>query len=349
MPSFEIPDGPATVKLDSGPPGAKAPRTGSVVFSVTNKTAAPLAGRLGVQVAGGSKADWFTIDGERERNFAPGETQTAAIRVAVPADVAPGDYNFRLRVVSVKDPDNDHTAGPVATARVAGAAAPKPVTPVWPFIVAAIVVLLIAGAAIWWFVIRPGQVIPGDNETEANEVVGNTVVAPPVATTVTVPDLQRHPLTDAEALAGRLDVTKVALDPLDLVAVGEIQSQSPAPGTVVPRGSPLVVRYNPGVLVPSVFNLNLGDAANKLRDAGLGNSPYTSCVEGPVDKVATQEPKAGGYAPKNSTVKIYLRVGTPSGNGPLSARLCQVRELRGEAVIRAMQGVSVMDVINQRH
>ncbi|PXA87498.1 serine/threonine kinase, partial [Nostoc sp. 3335mG] len=140
MASFEIPDGPTTVSLKAGS-DPKAPRTGSIVFTVNNKATDAMAGRLSVQVAGQTKAEWFAIDGEPERDFPAGGSQTASIKIAVPPAVPPGDYPFRLRVVAVNDPDNDHTEGPVTTAKVM---APPVVTNggghLWVWIVIAVVV-----------------------------------------------------------------------------------------------------------------------------------------------------------------------------------------------------------------
>ena len=157
MPTFEIPDGPTTVELKrSG--DATSPATGSIVFNVTNKSAEPRAGRLGVVVSGSSQDAWFAIDGERERTFAAGETQTATIKVCAPPEVAAGDYPFRLRAVSVDDPDNDHAEGPVATAKVPAAPAPTAAKPKWwLWILIALVVLLLIGGALWFAFGRGGD------------------------------------------------------------------------------------------------------------------------------------------------------------------------------------------------
>src|SRR4051794_7489965 len=119
MPTFEIPDGPTTVELKrSGDAQNPGPATGSVVFNVTNKSPDSCAGRLSVVPSGSAKEEWFALEGDRERTFGAGETQTAKINVSAPADVAAGDYPFKLRAVAVNDPDNDHAEGPVATAKV---------------------------------------------------------------------------------------------------------------------------------------------------------------------------------------------------------------------------------------
>src|SRR5690348_13403759 len=139
MPTFEIPDGPTTVELKrSGDPKNPAPAQGSAIFNVTNKSGASCAGRLSVQVAGSTKAEWFTIDGDRERNFDAGQTQTANVKITIPPDVVAGDYPFRLRAVAVNDPDNDHTEGAVTTAKLIGADV-KPTNRWWLWILIGLV------------------------------------------------------------------------------------------------------------------------------------------------------------------------------------------------------------------
>src|SRR4029453_7845819 len=119
MPTFEIPDGPTTLELErSSDPKGTTPAQGSAVFNVTNKASESRDGRLRVQAAAPSKAEWFTVDGDRERTFGAGETQTATVRINIPNDVAEGDYPFRLQIVEVNDSDNDHTEGPVTTAKL---------------------------------------------------------------------------------------------------------------------------------------------------------------------------------------------------------------------------------------
>lgn len=153
MPTFEIPDGPTSVELKrSGNAQNPGPATGSVAFSVTNTSDDGCAGRLSVVPSGASKLEWFAIDGDRERTFGAGETQTATIKVSAPAATAAGDYPFRLRAVAVNDPDNDHAEGPVATAKV-----PPPQLvnggfhiPWWVWLVVGLGVLLLIGLALWF-------------------------------------------------------------------------------------------------------------------------------------------------------------------------------------------------------
>jgi hypothetical protein len=141
MPTFEIPDGPTDIE---GSRTADA----SATYSVTNKSSEALDGRLSVAVAGSSSSEWFTIDGNRERTFAPGETQTATIRVRFPADAAGGNYPFRLRAVAVNDPDNDHAEGPMTTVKLAAGETKK--SWLWLWILLGVLALLAIGGGLYF-------------------------------------------------------------------------------------------------------------------------------------------------------------------------------------------------------
>jgi hypothetical protein len=151
MPTFEIPDGPTAIEAPrAGDPKTPQPAVGSAVYSVTNTASESVVGRLGVKVAGSSKVEWFTIDGDRERTFDPGETQTVTIRVSFPPDVPAGDYPFRLRAVAVNDPDNDHAEGPMTTAKLgAGHAIVGTKSWLWLWILLGVLALLVIAGVLY--------------------------------------------------------------------------------------------------------------------------------------------------------------------------------------------------------
>lgn len=159
MPTFEIPDGPTSIDATrAGDPKTPQPAQASAAYSVTNKTSESVDGRLTVVVSGASKAEWFTIDGERERNFGPGETQTATIRANFPPDVPEGDYPFRLRAVAINDPDNDHAEGPMTTAKLVGKDVPiKPPRKWWLWILLGVLAAIVI-AVVLYFVLRPDPI-----------------------------------------------------------------------------------------------------------------------------------------------------------------------------------------------
>ncbi|HEV2914236.1 MAG TPA: hypothetical protein VGX92_13245, partial [Pyrinomonadaceae bacterium] len=142
------------------------------VYTVTNTTSRPIRGMARVKALGDTKRDWLDIEGDAERDFAPGATQqftvnfdarperaapsnadTAAGRGAASSSssagaapqpgIKPGKYAFRLDVASAMSSDEDFTEGPVVTVEVASVAAPvKKSFPVW--IIPVIAVVLIA-------------------------------------------------------------------------------------------------------------------------------------------------------------------------------------------------------------
>jgi hypothetical protein len=302
MPTFEIPDGPTTVELKrSGDAKNPGPATGSIVFNVTNTSADSCNGRLSVVPSGNSKEEWFTIDGDRERMFASGETQTATIKVSAPKEVATGDYPFRLRAVSVADPDNDHAEGPVATAKVP----PAPVIekkgiPWWVWLLIALVVLAGVGAGLYF-------AFGGEKEVEvANNVVTNNVVV--VSDKAPVPDFTGKTVEQAKAAAEGFDIAEFPGEPTGK-APRTVLSQNPAPQTVQSKGSLVKVTFDPGVPVPALpANATFASAPNALRNAKLEPGSFL-CDRGsgpnaPVGRVTSFSPGTGTQVASGTKINM---------------------------------------------
>ena len=298
MPTFEIPDGPTTVDLKrSGDAQNPGPATGSVVFNVTNTSSDSCAGRLSVVPSGSAKAEWFAIDGDRERTFAAGETQTAKINVSVPKDAPAGEYPFKLRAVAVNDPDNDHSEGPVATAKLSGPAAPAPTKSLWwLWLIIALVVLALIGGGVWFAFFRD----KGSSGTTTT-------------TKVEAPDFTRNGMTLDQATKDpkgfKISGTAVAAGGK---APGTILSQDPAPKAPVTPGQEIKVTYDPGVDVPQVANkgMTLSSAVTALSNAHLtvGRMGRPSCqATGLAGEVVGQNPGGGQKAALNAPVELSLR------------------------------------------
>ena len=300
MPSFEIPDGPTTVKLTAGA-DATQPSTGSIVFTVNNKSGEVRSGTLSVQVAGQSKAEWFKIDGERERGFDPANSETVTIKIAVPGGVAAGSYPFRLRVVAVNDPDNDHTDGPATTVEVPAPPVPpdKKGIPVWVWIVGALVLLAVIGGLAWAFWPKP--------DPETGEVVATETAAPPEPTTANVPDLVGKTLAQAAPLSTLFDLTPVMQQGGDK-PVGQIYAQLPAANSLQNRGIPIKVTIDPGVEVPDLKGTDTAGAVRRLQQIGLHvQSSTTSCDANAVDgQITGQSPGPAEHVKANSGVNITV-------------------------------------------
>jgi|KBSSwiStaDraftv2_1062776.scaffolds.fasta_scaffold00260_14 hypothetical protein len=288
MPTFEIPDGPTTVELKRA---ADATAAGSIVFNVTNKSSDSCSGRLSVVPSGSSKEAWFTIDGDRERTFAAGETQTVTIKVAAPKDVAAGDYPFRLRAVAVNDPDNDHMEGPVATAKV-------PVPPVvgpkkslwWLWLIIALIVLIALGVGGYFIVKSMGS---DKDETPINNVATTTSGAVPDFTT-------GKTVEQAKAEAAGFDIVEVAGEPTGKPP-RTIISQNPKGGTTLPQGSLVKVTFDPGVEVPALpGNSTFATAPNALRNAKLEPGQFL-CDRGLSGRAPDRVGQVTGYSPASGT------------------------------------------------
>lgn len=260
MPTFEIPDGPTTVELQqTGDEKNPGPATGTIVFNVTNKTTDSRGGSLSVQVAGSAKKEWFALEGEQVRTFAPGETQTAKINISVPKEVGPGDYQFRLRAAAESDTDNDFADGPVSVARKKKSGGGGGKVPWWVWLLIALVVLAAIGGAVWYFLKSSGgpePVVP----IEKNEVV---------PAEAKVPKFIDQNIDAIAVDAGGYKIIKNEVPNTGRLA-RTVFEQDPAPDTKLPAGSKVILSYEPGVLVPDVpSGATFSSAPNALRSAGL--------------------------------------------------------------------------------
>jgi hypothetical protein len=252
MPTFEIPDGPTSVELKRS---GDAPAIGSIVFNVTNKSGDSCAGRLSVVPSGDSKEEWFTIDDDRERTFASGETQTATINISAPKEIAAGDYPFRLRAVAVNDPDNDHAEGPVATAKV-----PVPPPPVkkkslwWLWLLIGLLVLALVGGGVWFAFFR--------------DKGPKTVPAPDFTVGMTVDQAKKDPKG--------FKLVEAAGQPTGKAA-GTIISQDPKAKAPVLPGQKITVTVDPGP-PPPVAQPPVGPIRVRRPPIRIGGTVMTTRV-----------------------------------------------------------------------
>ena len=318
MPSFEIPDGPTNVPLKPGPGGDA---TGSATYVITNKTGATLAGRLGVLIAGGTEgggatADaasrsratwselepgrmqagaaqeaWFTIEGERERDFPAGQSQNGTVAIRIPAGTPAGEYRFRLRAVAVNDPDNDFTVSPVATVTVADAPVVAPKKFPW-WILGVLVALLVVGGIAAYFLTRP----PGAPEV-------------PEVATVAVPAVVDRPWLVAEdrVRTQGFQPVRVAGAPSGK-APETVIAQDPAGGAQAAAGSQVRITVDPGVAVPNLRNMTLTNAINRAGAVNLQIRQVSSrCEPGVASLIVDQNPAAGQRVAGATAMTVIVR------------------------------------------
>lgn len=296
MPTFEIPDGPTSVSLDAAGGDPKAPREGSAVFTVKNTSTAPYAGQLSVQVAGASKKEWFDVEGDDERNFAPGESQTATIKISVPSDVAAGDYPFRLRVAAVNDPDNDHAEGPMTTAKVSGPIVDGGGIPIWVWIVGGLILLAAVVGGVWYLLHDGDEVV----DEQKNEVVSREGE---------VPNFVGSTLADAKSASQGYELDEVA-GAVSGQPPNTITDQLPKARSPLTRGGIVRVTYDPGVAVPPLSEKDVAQAVRELQSVPLHIRTLTTrCQAGGLpDRIIDWTPKSPPNVAGNSGVDVVVRI-----------------------------------------
>ncbi|MBZ4419333.1 hypothetical protein [Myxococcus sp. RHSTA-1-4] len=132
---------------------------GEVAYTVSNALRAPVRARASVVPGPGAKAEWFSIGGDAERDFAPDGTQQLTVQVRVPPGTPPGRLTFHLLVVDVTTPDENYAEGPSTGFEVVAAPLPKKPFP-WLLVALAAGVVLILGTVIGIIATRDGEEAP---------------------------------------------------------------------------------------------------------------------------------------------------------------------------------------------
>lgn len=136
---------------------------GEVAYTVSNALKTPVRARASVVPGPGAKAEWFTIQGDAERDFAPDGTQQLTVQVRVPPGTPPGRFTFHPLVVDVTDPDERYAEGPATGFEVRAAPPPQKPFP-WLWVALAAGVVLILGTVIAVIAARGGDEDPALGE-----------------------------------------------------------------------------------------------------------------------------------------------------------------------------------------
>lgn len=305
MASFSIPDIPPKTELtpgtvDTSSGKALSPHTGTVSFAVNNGTGEILEGKVSVQVEGEAKAEWFTIEGEPQRDFSTTRAETVKVNISVPAEAKPGEYSFRLLVAEESDPDNDYEISQSTAFTVPPATKVTPTTGGggggrwWLWVLIGLVVLAIIGGVVWFLTRKDPPIEPPKVE----------------ATTAAVPDLVGKKLAEATDLSADFDLTPVEGQP-EGKEPNTILKQVPEAGTVQNKGIPLKITYDPGVVVPAeLIGKTAGDSINILARAKLQVAETrTSCEQsGTAGVISKTEPAVNSRVAKDTKVVVFVRV-----------------------------------------
>ena len=161
----------------------------------------------------------------------------------------------------------------------------------WPWIVAAVVALLLIAGLIWGF----------------NYIAGS-------GSNYAVPDVVGLPLVTAEKdIANAHLVAQAVPRASSSVTKGDVISTSPPNGTTVAKGSTVKLFYSTGaaqVAVPNVKGLNAAAATSALEAKGFTvNEQQAPDSTLPQNTVARQSPSAGTLAATGTQVTIYISGG----------------------------------------
>lgn len=130
--------------------------------------------------------------------------------------------------------------------------------------------------------------------------------------TSTVPNITKMDITNAQntlIAAGLVLGSETQAN--DAAPVGQVISQDPAAGTVLPQGGFVNVVVSKGpvsVSVPSVVNMTRSNAEAQITNAGLVANTQESAVTDPAQDgiVISQDPASGSSRPQGSTVTIVV-------------------------------------------
>ncbi|GAA2096793.1 hypothetical protein GCM10009841_08670 [Microlunatus panaciterrae] len=129
-----------------------ADRTGTTTFTVTNLTGRPVTARFRARGGAGADDSWFAVAGASEVPMSLGGTLTTNVTVTVPPSAPAGQHTLQLEVIA--EDDTESVSGQTVSFTVGPAPAParRPRWLLW--VVIAAVVLLLAGFAAWFLLLR---------------------------------------------------------------------------------------------------------------------------------------------------------------------------------------------------
>jgi len=331
------------------------------VFTVTNTSARPVRGMARVRPLESTKQEWLKINGESERDFAPGGTQQFVVTfdspvAAPPAPSSPAPagspppasqttgaaaadkYSFRLDVASATNPDEDFTEGPIVTVDVPGAvpAPPPKKFPIW-IIFVIIAAVLVIGGIILFFVLRSSGTDEGGSPTPTPEATATPVpTATPIAN-FKLPAVANQNEEQAKKLLEtacgsapclQIDVNRIADQ---RVPAGFVIRTEPVEGTDVALGSKVALFVSSGtdrVTILNVGNLLEDDARNRL-ERSCDPAP---CVDIEINRIADNRfaegrvirtnPVAGTQVPTHSRVQVFISTGPEAPNTAQLEQIC---------------------------
>lgn len=246
MQSFEIPEAPQIGALRKEPvPGAADQHvlSGAARFTVNNRNPQEVVGRASVLPQGNAKAEWFSLEGEAQRQFKSASgSDVYTIRIKAPPGAGPGPYGLKLRMVNVNDTDNDFTES--ASLGFEVPAEGKIVTP-WPWwkialiVLGSVVVLAGVGFGAWALFRDPALPDYADEKHLCEDV------------------LKELEDKGVQAECRSAEVSRN-------LPANTILEQQPEAGARIKDGETVLLFFDPGL--PDLFGRHIEDAARMLTE-----------------------------------------------------------------------------------
>ena len=181
-----------------------AAKKGETTFTVTNPGRRADRAVFDVVVGDGADAAWFSVE-DPQRLIKPAASASYLVKAAVPAGATPGTYEIQGRVFSADEaPEESSVLSPRVLLEVPVPPAPvKRRLPWWVFVVAGLVVLVIA--TVIWLVVPGGKPVtptPTPFPTPSGDASPTAPVsaAPPAAGYAVMPPIVGVELPKAELL-----------------------------------------------------------------------------------------------------------------------------------------------------
>jgi beta-lactam-binding protein with PASTA domain len=185
------------------------------------------------------------------------------------------------------------------TTAAAPVAIPEKKKLIWPWIVAGVVLLaLLAGGGYWYY-----------SQSQNNVAVPNLTGMTPAQATAA--------LNAAQLQLGTVSNTQSVQTG---TPPGSVVQQVPAAGAKAPKGSKVNVTLNgpSEAPVPNVVGQTEAQAIQALQAAGFTAAPVKQAFDAkvPVGNVISQDPAAGGQAPKGTVITLTVSKGQQSSAVP---------------------------------
>nr|WP_067285955.1 PASTA domain-containing protein [Marinobacterium profundum] len=259
------------------------------LLNVRNISGHPITVGAKVLVDTATQASWLRIDAPAEQEMADNVLTQIPVSIQVPADCEPGRYSYRLLVYSVRKSGEEFTEGETVAFEVPAKKVPPPPVPpkssYTKWIAVLVAILLIGGAATWYFLPK----------------------------SVEVPDVVGIPLNQASAVleqAGLEIAQPVASKASREQMPNSVLEQMPAAGSEVDKGSTvqLTVAEKLLVKVPVLAGVRLATAVQRLSSAGLGLGEVAEKVDDskPVGTVLEQQPDQGLSVEEGTAVNLVV-------------------------------------------